>query len=176
MKATVKLSRTLAAGALAIGVLMTGVAKNIQAEVVINAIETGGNVVFSGSGTLDVSNLTFQGSANLLASIDFGAEVFLGGDPTGFPPVDFYGAEGELTSPSVFGANQFTIASLGTGPRMGIAVEAFAMQTAPAVTVPAGYVSGTPLSSTSTYSGQTFASLGLNRAPTFGHGQMTRSH
>jgi len=147
----------LAAGLL----LISGVPQNLQAAVIINVVESGNDVIFSGNGTLDVSNLTSQGSGNLLAGIDFGAEVLIGGDPSGFPAVDFYGATGELSIPPVFGADQFTVANLGTGPRMGIAFSAFANQVAPAVVVPAGYVSGTQLSSTSTYAGQSFASLGL---------------
>jgi len=148
----------LAAGLL----LMAGVTNNIQAAVVVNVFETGGDVVFSGSGTLDVSGLTSQGSGNLFAGSDFGEEFFLGADPNGFAAVDFYGAIGEVSAPAaLFAGDRFIRPQLGTGPRLGIAIEAFGGQVDPAVTVPAGYVSGTALSSTSTYSGQTIASLGL---------------
>ena len=132
------------------------------ASVIITATQTGADVVFSGSGTLDVSALTSMGNGNLLAGIDFGGEVLLGANPSGFPAVNFYGAMSEISIPGPFGADLFTPASLGTGPRFGISVQAFPTQTAPAIVVPAGYVSGDPLSSTSTFSGQTFSSLGIN--------------
>lgn len=147
----------LAAGFL----LLTAVTNTIQAAVVVNVFETGGDVVFSASGTLDVSNLTSQGSLNLLAGIDFGAEFLLGADPNGFPAVDYYGAIGEVSPPAaLFGVDEFFRPQLGTGPRLGI-LDNPDDQADPAVVVPAGYVSGTALSSTSTFSGQTFASLGL---------------
>jgi hypothetical protein len=129
--------------------------------VIITATQVGSDVVFSGSGTLDLAALTFKGNGNLLAGIDFGQEVLIGGDPTGFPAVDFYGETGQITAPAPFGTDLFTGANLGTGPRIGVAVQAFAGQTAPAIVVPDGYVSGTFLSSSSTFTGKTLASLGI---------------
>lgn len=150
-------------GPVAAGLLLSaGVTDNVQGAVIVNVSEIGGDVVFSGSGTLNISGLTSQGSGNLLAGSDFGKEFFLGFDPNGFPAVDFYGATGQVTAPAaLFAGDRFITPQLGTGPRFGIAIEAFNGQVDPAVTVPAGYVSGTALSSTSTYSGQTLASLGL---------------
>lgn len=130
--------------------------------VIITATQVGGDVVFSGGGTLNLTALTSMGNGNLLAGIDFGREVLIGGNPTGFPAVDFYGATGQITAPGLFGADLFTGASLGSGPRIGIAVAAFQGQNAPAVVVPGGYVSGASLSSASTFTGKTFTSLGIN--------------
>lgn len=146
---------------LLIGLLSAG-SRPAFAGFIITATESGPDVVFSGSGTLNVSALTSIGSSNLLAGIDFGSEVLLGGDPSGFPAVNGYGAANQLTLPGSFGADLFTTASLGTGPRVGVAVSAFSQQVAPAIVVPAGYVSGDPLSSTSTYSGKSFSSLRIN--------------
>lgn len=142
--------------------LLLATSRPALAELIITATQSGTDVVFSGSGTLNVSDLTPIGTANLLAGIDFGAEVLLGADPSGFPAVSGYGAANELTPPGLFGADLFTSASLGAGPRIGVVVTAFPLQTAPAIVVPAGYVSGDPLSSTSTFSGKTFSSLGIN--------------
>jgi hypothetical protein len=132
------------------------------AGLIITATQSGSDVVFSANGTLNVSDLTLIGSSNLLAGIDFGAEVLLGADPSGFPAVNGYGSPGQLTVPGPFGDDLFTTASLGSGPRVGVAVSAFSGQTAPAIVVPTGYVSGAPLSSTSTFSGKTFSSLRIN--------------
>jgi hypothetical protein len=142
--------------------LLCAASRPALAELIITAAESGPDVVFSGSGTLNISDLTFVGNANLLAGIDFGAEVLLGADPSGFPAVEGYGIANEITLPGVFGADLFTSANLGTGPRVGVAVSAFSMQTAPAIVVPAGYVSGAPLSSTSTFSGKSLSSLRIN--------------
>ena len=138
------------------------VSQSALAAAIITATEVGGDVVFTGSGTLSLSALTSMGNGNLLAGIDFGREVLLGANPTGLAAVDFYGAAGQITAPGPFGADLFTGASLGEGPRFGIAAEAFPNQVAPAIAVPAGYVSGGSLSSTSTFSGKTFSSLGIN--------------
>lgn len=138
------------------------VSQSALAAAIITATEVGVDVVFTGSGTLNVSALTSMGNGNLLAGIDFGREVFLGANPSGFAAVNFYGAAGQITAPGPFGDDLFTLASLGDGPRFGIAVEAFPNQVAPAIVVPAGYVSGGSLSSTSTFSGATFSSLGID--------------
>jgi hypothetical protein len=130
--------------------------------VIVTATQSGGDVVFSGSGTLNLTALTsVGGTGNLLAGIDFGRELLLGAAPMSFASVSFYGAAGQITAPGAFGSDLFTQPSLGSGSRFGIAVEAFSGQTAPAIVVPSGYVSGASLSATSTFTGKTFASLGI---------------
>lgn len=147
---------------LAAGLFLAAVANCVQAAAIVNVSESGGDVVWSGSGTLNLSGLTSQGSGNLLAGSDFGKEFFLGADPGGFAAVNFYGATGQVIPPgALFAGDLFIQPQLGTGPRFGIAIEAFNGQVDPAVVVPAGYVSGGALSATSTYSGKTIAGLGL---------------
>ncbi len=131
------------------------------AEVTIEVSESEGDVIFSGSGTLNVGDLTSKGGGNLPAGIDFGREVLLGADPTGFPAVRFLGDTLEVSPPDMFGTDNFSSANFGTGPRFGIAVAAFANQDGPTIVVPEDYVSGELLESTSTYSGHTISSLGL---------------
>jgi hypothetical protein len=147
---------------LAAGLLLAAVTNYVQASVVVDVFESGSDVVWSGSGTLNISSLTSQGSGNLLAGSDFGEEFFLGADPGGFPAVNFYGATGQVTAPgALFAGDLFIQPQSGSGPRFGIAIEAFNGQVDPAVTVPSGYVSGAALSATSTYTNKTIASLGL---------------
>ena len=129
--------------------------------VIITVAQAGGDVVFSGSGTLNLTALTPKGSGNLLAGIDFGREVLIGAGPGSFAAVDFYGDTGQIAAPGPFGSDLFTQASLGSGARMGVAVEAFAGQNGPAIVVPHGYVSGGALSGSSTFTGKTLASLGI---------------
>lgn len=147
---------------LAAALLLAAVANCVQASVIVNVFQSGSDVVWSGSGTLDISGLTARGRGNLLAGSDFGKEFFLGADPGGFPAVDFYGATGEVSPPgALFAGDLFIRPQLGAGPRLGIAIEAFGGQVDPAVVVPTGYISGGALFATSTYSGKTIDGLGL---------------
>jgi hypothetical protein len=150
------------AGPLVTGLLLAAVTNCVQAAVVVNVVQSGSDVVWSGDGTLNVSSLTLQGSGALLAGSDFGEEFFLGADPGGFPAVSFYGATGQVSAPgALFAGDLFIQPQSGTGARFGIAIEAFNGQNGPAVTVPAGYMSGGALSGTSTYANKTIAGLGL---------------
>jgi PEP-CTERM motif len=67
---------------------------------------------------------------------------------------DVYGAPA-LIGPSNFGPGGSTFASSGGGDIVGI------FAPIGSIIVPTGYVSGSPLSDSSTFAGQTFASLGV---------------
>ncbi len=78
------------------------------------------------------------------------------------PPFPSTALRARSRAPGLFGSDLFTQPSVGSGSRFGIAAEAFTGQTAPALVVPSGYVSGTSLSASNTFTGKTFASLGIN--------------
>jgi hypothetical protein len=59
-----------------------------------------------------------------------------------------------FTGPAKFGSGGDIVASSGSGDPVGI------FRSSSELDVPAGYVSDSPLSDTSTYSGETFSSLG----------------
>ncbi len=129
----------------------------VQAGVTVQVSETGGDVLFQGNGTIDLTDLTFDqtiGIGNLLspgsATMTFGNSG-VGGD------VDLYGG---LVGPSSFGSN---INTLGPDPN-GDAFALTFLTSTPAnklIGVPQGYTTGQPLSFSQNHDGETFDSLGL---------------
>lgn len=119
-----------------------------DAAAVIKITEVGGNVVVSAAGSLNTEALTFSETSNSAAGIDSTSsflEVSTG-------PTDIYTS---ISGPSSFGTGSFTFPSSGSGNRFGIRVGVAGLS------VPKDYVSGTPLSGTSTFNNKTFAQLGL---------------
>jgi hypothetical protein len=121
--------------------------------IVIDIRQVGDNVVATYSGSVDLSGLTFLGTAvpggglwPYFALVIFGA----GGD------VDEYGG---LSGPTSFGTGGVTFVSSQTGDSFGL--DGGADPETGLLYVPEGYTSGTLLSGSATYDNQTFASLGL---------------
>ncbi|MGI9519246.1 MAG: hypothetical protein ACR2NP_19505 [Pirellulaceae bacterium] len=136
-----------------------------DAEIIIDMEEIGGDVVVSSAGgEFDLTGLTFLFSVNS----GFGNGLV---DPSGsnapavvfgVAPVlsDFYGLNGEITGPTSFGTGGFAFADSGTGIQFGAIFDSFGG--IHNFTLPNLYVSGDTLgAASSTYSGATFASLGL---------------
>lgn len=121
-----------------------------RAAMIITASEVGGDVVFHGSGNLVLTG--FPSSSGGILSPAIHPVVGLAWLGPNSAVVDTYAG---LTGPADFGPGNFTFASTGSGDPFGF--YAFAA----VVYVPTGYVSGSPLSSTATFSGATFAGLGL---------------
>ncbi|MDP0500338.1 MAG: PEP-CTERM sorting domain-containing protein [Verrucomicrobiota bacterium JB022] len=117
-----------------------------HAAVNITALEVSGDVVFTAAGTLDLSSLTFAGSGLAFNQINASASYLSMG--SGF--ADSYIS---VTGPSSFGTSEFTSSTTFSGD--GIVF------TSTNLLVPAGYVSGTALSSTMTFEDATLESLGL---------------
>lgn len=122
-----------------------------RASVLVTASEVGGDVVFQGGGTLDLTGLNFLGLGTTLSILEPSIANLIIGQ---LPPstVDNYGF---LTGPDSFGAGGFALPSSGSGDTFGI-LGPFGL-----LRVPGGYTSGDPLTGSSTFAGQTFASLGL---------------
>jgi hypothetical protein len=138
----------------ALGVILLLVVGSAQAAVIVTAVETGGNVVLSSAGgSLDLTGLTFVMSfTDVSGSIHpSNGQVYL---DDGVGPLDTY--SGSISGPLSFGGGAFTHASSGSGDSFGL------RPGTGIVWVPGGYVSGSALSGTSTWSGTTFASLGMN--------------
>ena len=143
--------RAAVIGALALcGII--GLGSQARASYIVTFSEVGLNVVANGSGSIDTTGLTPAGS-------------FF--DPTGFiipanaleitQPENTGGQEWSgITGPTSFGSGGQTNASSGSGDVVGVAGAGGAV-----LGLPSGYVSGAPLSSTSTWDNATFASLGL---------------
>jgi PEP-CTERM motif len=120
-----------------------------NAEVVIDFTQQGSNVVVQGSGTIDLTDLTFSNSGAIGDGIvPVGGAVLIGtGNGSAY--------QGNISGPSAFGTGTEKNPSLATGNFLGI-YEGFDR-----VYVPQGYVSGAQLSATDTYDNTTLALFGL---------------
>jgi hypothetical protein len=121
-----------------------------QAGFIVTVLQQGANVVATGSGTLDLTDLTFFGLGEGFLALMAPNEGTLQTGPATLDNGDIYHG---VTVTTTFGSGFITYASSGSGDFVGIGG-------GPVLTVPVGYTSGTPLSDTSTYGNQTFASLG----------------
>ena len=129
----------------------------VNAAVVVTASEVGGNVVFSGGGTLNLKDLTpilnISDFSNGYLNSSFGIYQGAGSGQTTIGTV--YGGT-SFTGPTSFGPGDEVIAVSYSGDFGGIRGSDY-----PGVLVSDTYVSGSSLFGTSTFLSQTFASLGL---------------
>jgi hypothetical protein len=119
-------------------------------------LEVGGDVVLSGSGTLNTTSLGstqlfFRSSSVVPQDSQFGCGLE-GHGP--FNCVVFTG--GTITEPSNFGTGGQTLGDSGTGDFFGIG---FANSTR-RLFVPSGYTSGSFISGTTTFNSTTLATIG----------------
>jgi hypothetical protein len=125
-------------------------ATSAQAKFVAIFEEIGSNVVEVGGGTFDVTDLTLgETGAISTPAVEPQLAFFDSGDNQA--PVNTYLT---VTTPTNFGTGARTNASSSSGDVVGISSLGL-------LNLPLGYVSGTPLSDTSTYLDATFASLGM---------------
>jgi hypothetical protein len=121
--------------------------------VIIDIQQVGGDIVATGSGSIDTTELTFIGNASnqafVWAGLDLGSAAVVGG--TTIVAEDVYRG---ITGPSSFGSGDQIFATSGSGDVFGVIADNV-------LDLPSGYVSGSPLSATSTWSGASFSSLGL---------------
>ena len=134
---------------------LIGSGLSAQAGYVVTLEQVGNNVVATGIGPIDLTDLSSAGPGLSGARVSpNGAEIITG-------PV---GSEGLLrsdlytgyTGPTSFGSGGEAIPnSGGSGDIVGIGMSGIDL------VVPSGYASDSPLSDTATYINQTFASLGV---------------
>ena len=134
-------------------------ASTASAAVVVTASESGGDVVFSTApgGTLDLTGLAlFSTTGNTVAQIQplvaGGPRIIMG--PASSTPFDLY--TGVTSFPAPFGNTVGQPADSGSGDIFGVGP-----QFGGALVVPSDFISGGSVSATSTYAGETIASLGL---------------
>jgi MYXO-CTERM domain-containing protein len=138
--------RIAAAAALLVATLVS----RADAGVVIDINQVGSDVVATGSGTLDLTGLTFEGSGTENTGLNAQASAIILGPPAGAPADDYFGA----TGPTQFGPGSSTFQpTSGSGDLFGPIIGH--------IEVPQGYKSGAHLSATDTYANQTIAGLGL---------------
>jgi hypothetical protein len=143
-------------GALAALLTLSGIA---QAAVIVTAVETGGNVVFStAGGSLDLTGLIKGSTVSIPSTIGPATGFYSTGGPDSVNAITLYNGGGVLSSWSSFGTGAGRSADAGTGAMIGLNSSAGDGY----LWVPEGYVSGDGLgASSSTYYGETFASLGI---------------
>jgi hypothetical protein len=129
--------------------LTAGLSPSAQSAYMLTLLQQGPDVVASGSGSFDLTDLTLAVGISSRALIAPASGSMWTG-PVGATDGDVYG---DATGPGAFGGGSLTFADSGSGDLAGIF-------SGGGIVVPAGYVSGS-LSGTATYSNQTFASLGL---------------
>jgi len=132
-----------------VGVALIAAAQTASATLLVDASQVGSDVVFTASGTLDLTGLTLNNNTSCLGLARPALEILCVG-PKPSQPVDVYRS---LTSPGAFGTSTLNLADFGSGDMVGVS--------GTLLIVPLDYVSGTALSSSSTYSNSTIASLGL---------------
>lgn len=124
-----------------------------QAGYVVDLTQAGGNVVATGSGAIDLTGLSFLVAGGASASIGPRAGLIFTG--VAIPEPSTFDEYTGITGPASFGSGDRSLASSGGGDLVGI------YDFRSALFVPAGYASGGSLLDTSTYSGKTFATLGV---------------
>jgi hypothetical protein len=139
------------AGGAALGAAMLVGLSVAQAGYVVDLTEQGGNVVATGSGEIDLTDLTLSTSVGSKAGLNPSVPDITTG-PAAITPGEAYTG---FSGPSNFGGGGPTVADSGSGDSVGIVASINWL------VVPMGYVSDGPLSDTATYDSATFASLGV---------------
>ena len=141
--------------------LLTGLLmiSGAQAAVIVTAVESGGDVIFStAGGSLDLTGLIKGSTVPIPSSISPDSGYYAVGGATASNSIDLYNGGGVLSSWSSFGTGVGRSADAGTGSMIGLNSSAGDGY----LWVPTGYVSGATLgASSSTYYGETFATLGI---------------
>jgi hypothetical protein len=139
-----------------------------EAGYTVTLQQVGPDVVATGSGAIDLTGLTFccyksNGfSPKIVPGVeaDEWGDLFGGGIATGATSgVDSYWLPG--SGPTSFGSGGGTGPSSGSGDMVGTEAIIDGVEVDRFLVVPRGYVSGTFLSNSATWSGETFATLGV---------------
>jgi len=143
--------RRLAVTAL-VTIASAGTAVTAQAAYIVNATEIGGNVVFEGSGSIDLGGWNYFKITNNSGGVKANQTVGVG------PVVgtDVYRTPDNFSGPTIIGdGTGFTEPTSATGDTTRLDWLISEMY------VPPGYVSEAALAGSATFTGQTFLTLGI---------------
>jgi PEP-CTERM motif len=132
---------------------LTAISHSAHAAFVATVEQVGENVVITGSGSLDIADLTAD---TQYTSADTGITPYQGYFLLGSPgnnPVNTYVIP---AGPNNFGPGGFSQPTAGSGDEVG-----FSFYNVSVLVVPDGYVSGAPLAATDTFDDMSYADLGL---------------
>jgi hypothetical protein len=149
-----RISVTVAAGALLIGLASS--AGPARAGYVVTLKQVGGDVDASGSGKIDLTGLSSQGTPLTPVGVEADKGYLVTGPTGGDAVVDAYRG---FSGPSNFGGGPPILGTSGTGSAVGIDAEAGSSTNF--LDVPVDYMSDTPLTSTLIFAGKSFKTLGL---------------
>ncbi len=140
--------------AIAIGLaVFTQISPPAHATYIATLDQVGSNVVGTGSGSLDITNLTLLASGATGGTAINGSLALFQVGPT---PVAFIDAYRGISGPTSFGSGGLHLPDSGAGNIVGI------FGASGHLSVPQGYVSGTALGTTTdTWNNATFATLGV---------------
>lgn len=134
-----------------------GTAVTAHAGYIATATETGGDVVFEGSGSLNLTAATLDSTTSSQVGALIPNSIFQIGDFFG-AETQFYLNPTNFSGPSTIGpGTTFTRSSAGTGDLTGVTFGG-----SPNLSVPNGYTFGDELSGSMTIVGHTFSTLGLS--------------
>jgi len=135
-------------------VVTLGFLSPARAAYVVDFQQDGSNVIATGSGTLNLSALTYKVTEPNFATVYPAAGLALVGPTTSTDTDEYSGVS--FSGPADFGSGTDDVAATsGSGDLVGVAYPI------EVILVPQGYVSGAALSDTSTWSGQSLNSLGI---------------
>jgi PEP-CTERM motif len=143
-------NRMVGASAIGAAMLIGLCTSSARAAFVVDLTQEGSNVVATGSGTINLTDLRFDFSIQS-RGVMFPANGAIVNGPRSFTLESVYTG---ITGPTNFGGGGSTRASSGSGDIVSIS------GAARLVDVPAFYLSGTALSDSMTFDSATFASLG----------------
>jgi VPDSG-CTERM motif len=136
-----------------VSLLGLGITQSAKASFIATINQVGTDVVVNGSGTIDLFALTSIGSfTGVSGMVPQNADIGIG-SPLGQAITGYTGISG----PSSYGSGPGKIPSdSGSGDKVNLVGASLRLF------VPAGYLTGTLLSDTSTYNNRNFANLGIN--------------
>ena len=154
------MKRFVAALFLTGGLLFVGEA---SAAAVFTIEEVGANLRVTASGTLITNGLTFSSASTSLYSILLASFPFITVGPDISNPVNYDSYTGQITGPSPIGNANFLSATSTTSPNSIVGFD----KSQNAVYTPVGFQSGSTISGSSTFAGESFASVGLTDGSTY---------
>lgn len=129
--------------------------RDAHTSFIVDIDQVGPNVVVTGSGTLDLNGLTFEGTGGIGTSLVVPREPLLFIGPTSDTSSEGEDGYGGITGSAALGPSiQATDANSGTGDFVGLTDAVF-------LDVVHGYISGSTLNDSMTFDSASIASLGL---------------
>jgi hypothetical protein len=143
---------------------LAAVSTSAKAELVIDITQQGANVIATGFGTVDISDLTKGNSETPAGGAVLGSVAFVGVGSGGM-----YTMYSSISGPTSFGGGGLNFASSTSGSIFGLNGSSFG----DFLFVPVGYTSGNFISGTDEFDSNTISGLGLTPGTytyTFGSG------